>query len=168
MLTRTCAIVLFYMLGVLSLNTQAMQQQKLGFLDLDRVLLETPAGKRATKQFEKVLRERQAELDKEQKRLQQKIADLQNQSATLPPNIKKQREAELQKQYTELQETYLRLERELAEQRANLIRQILKQAEPIIKSVCKERGITMLVDKAGVIFAEDFHDITEAVKEQIR
>jgi len=141
---------------------------KIGFVDFDRVLTETAAGKRASKEFEKELRTKQAKLDKQQKALQEKIQNFQKQASVMRPDTKKQREAELQKEMVELQQTYTLLERELVEKRTKLIQQILKKAEPAIKAIAKEGGYDMIVDRQVVVWSDKSYDLTDKIKQRVQ
>ena len=140
---------------------------KIGYVDFDRVLVDTPAGKRATKEFEKMLKTKQAELDKRQKSLQDAVAQLQKQASVIKPSVRQQREQELQKQYVELQETYVKLERELVEKRTKLIQKIIKQASPVIKQLASSEGYDMIVDRSVVVWADTAYDVTEKIKAQM-
>ena len=165
---KTSSLAILLLSYLFSTNVLAIPPTVMGYIDFERLLTETPAGKRASKSFEGTLKKKQAELDKQQKTLQQFAAELEKQQGVLKPDVFNQRQADLQQQYVKLQETYVKLERELAENRTKLIQQLIKQAQPIIKDVSKQKGITMLVDRSAVIFAEDFHDITDEVKQRMK
>lgn len=141
---------------------------KIGFVDFDQILVDTAAGKRATKEFEKELKSKQASLDKKQKKLQKAAADLQRQASILKPDVRKQREQELQKGLVELQETYVKLERELVEKRTKLIQQIIQKARPVITSLAKQDGYDMIVDRTVVVWADSGYDLTGKIKSRLK
>lgn len=141
---------------------------KLGFVDFDEILTDTAAGRRANREFEQELKQRQASLDKKQKQLQQYAADLDKQRTVLKPEVLKQKQQELQKRYVELQQTYVTLERELAEKRTKLIQEILKQAEPAIKSIAKREGYDMVLDRSVVVWSDNAYDMTGKIKQRIK
>ena len=58
----------------------------------------------------------------------------------LKPEVYKQKRQELEKKFVELQQTYVKLERELAGERAKLIQDLLKQAEPEDRGDREGRG----------------------------
>ena len=141
---------------------------KIGFVDFEKVLMETAAGKRADKEYTKVLKAKQASLDKKQKELQNYAAQLEKQKSVLKAEVLKQKSQELQKRYVELQQTYVKLERELVEKRTKLIRQILKKAEPVVKAIAKEGGYDMIVDRAAVVWSDKQFDLTDKIKQRIK
>jgi outer membrane protein len=141
---------------------------KIGYVDLERTLLETPAGKRASTKFEQSMKAKQAELDKKTKDLEKAKADYEKQRSMLKPEVAAQREQELQKRFMELQSYYMKLQNDLANERAKLIQEVLKQAGPVIKQVAQEQGYTLIVDRAAVIWAPEALDITAEINKRIK
>src|SRR5688572_18487605 len=71
---------------------------KIGVIDLEQTLYETPVGKRASEAFDKTRKAKQAELDKKQKDLQKAAAELDKQAAVLKPDVLAQKKGVLEKQ----------------------------------------------------------------------
>src|SRR5262245_10993450 len=101
---------------------------KVGVIDLERTLYETPAGKKASEAFEKTRKSKQSELDKKQQDLQKAAADLDKQATVLKPEVLKTKREELEKKFVEVQQLYVKLERDLAGERTKLIQDLLKKA----------------------------------------
>lgn len=141
---------------------------KVGFVDLERTLVETPAGKRASQEFEKTRKRKQRELDRKQQELQKYAAELEKQRMVLKPDVLKQRQEELQKRYVEVQELYVKLERDLAAERTKLIQAILKKAGPAIRDLAKAKGYTMIVDRSAVLWSDDALDLTDELNARIK
>lgn len=154
--------------GMVTANAAGPGGFKIGYVDFEEVLLDTPAGKRASQAFEKELKQRQSELDKKQKDLQQKAVDLDKQRSVLKPEVFKAKQQELEKTYVELQQTYVKLERELTEQRTKLIRDILKQAEPVVKKIAADEGFDMILDRSTVVWARPEYDLTGKIKQRLK
>jgi Skp family chaperone for outer membrane proteins len=132
-----------------------------GVIDIERTLYETPAGKRASETFEKGRIAKQADLDKQQKELQQYAAELDKQASVLKPEVAKQKKDDLEKKFVALQQYYVKAERDLAGARASLIQDLLKQATPKIEIVAKNAGVTMIVDQSSVLWSEKSVDLTD-------
>lgn len=139
-----------------------------GFVDLQRTLNETKAGKAAKKRLEANKKKKQSELDRKQKALQKSASELEKQRMMLKPAVLQQRERELQEKYVKLQETYMQLQQNLVAQEAELVKEIFAKASPAIKQVGKARGLSMVVDKTMVLWATDSLDITSAVNKRIK
>jgi outer membrane protein len=141
---------------------------KVGFVDLQRTLLETSVGKKAKKSFEATKSKKQADLDKKQKNFQKAAAELDRQRMMLKPDVLEKKTRELEQQYVEVQQTYAKLERELAEAQAKLIQDILKKAGPVIKSIASRGGYALVVDRSAVLWADDAVDLTDELNKQIK
>lgn len=133
---------------------------RIGVIDMDRTLSETPAGKRASDQFDKMRKAKQTELDKQQAELKKKDADLAKQAGILKADVLKAKKDELEKQFVELQQTYVKLERDLASARTQLIQDLLKQAQPLIKEIATSEGVNVIFDQSAVVWIDPAVDLT--------
>ena len=141
---------------------------KIGLIDIDNTLSTTPAGKRANDAFEKTRKAKQAELDKQQQDLKRAEQDLEKQKAVLKADVFQQKQEELQKKFVELQQTYLKLERDLAGERTKLIQDLLKQAGPKIEAIAKAEGVTVIVDREAVVWADPAIDLTPKLNAEMK
>jgi outer membrane protein len=133
---------------------------KIGLLDIERTLTETPAGKRANDAFEKTRKAKQAELDQEQANLKKADADLDKQATVLKPEVLRDKKAELERQFVALQQTYVKLERDLAGERTKLIQALMTQADPVIKDIAKSEGVVLIVDREAAVWWDQTIDLT--------
>jgi len=141
---------------------------KIGVIDIDKTLSETPAGKRANDAFEKARKQKQGDLDKKQEDLKKEDADLQKQAPVLKPEVLKDKREALQKKFVELQQTYVKLERDLAQERTKLIQDLLKQAEPLVKEIAKAEGVTIILEQAAVVWADPSVDLTKQLNAKMK
>lgn len=168
---RSLAIVFlglaFIIAGMMSASA-GPNSFKIGYLQYERVLLETPTGKRELKKLQKLVKKKQTELDKQKKKLFEAEAQLQKQASVIKPAVIEQRKQQLQKQYVQLQETYVKLERELVTEQAKLQKKLAQRADPIIKQIAKSEGYDMIIDSAVVRWADGGHDLTDKVMSRIK
>jgi outer membrane protein len=141
---------------------------KIGLIDIDNTLSTTPAGKRANDAFEKTRKTKQAELDKQQTDLKKAQADLDKQQQLLKPDVFAQKRSDLEKKFVELQQTYVKLERDLAGERTKLIQDLLKQAGPLIEKIAKAEGVTLIVDREAVVWADPAIDLTPKLNAEMK
>lgn len=141
---------------------------KIGVIDIEDTLSNTPAGKRANEAFEKQRKAKQAELDKRQEELKKADADLDKQKAVLKPEMYKAKAEELQKKFVELQQTYMKLERDLAAERTKLIQGLLKQAEPLIAKIAKAEGVHLILDRSATVWTDPTVDLTAKLKAEMK
>lgn len=150
------------------MSTGAVPAPKIGVIDLDNTLSQTPAGKRANDAFEKTRKSKQSELDKKQEELKKADADLDKQKTVLKPEAYTQKRQELEKKFVELQQVYVKLERDLATERTKLIQDLLKQASPKIEALAKAEGVNIIVDREAVVWADKAVDLTSKLNEQMK
>jgi outer membrane protein len=148
--------------------TAAPTTVKVGVIDLERTLYETPAGKKASEAFEKTRKSKQDELDKKQKELQKSAADLDKQAAVLKPDVLATKKAELEKKFVEVQQLYVKLEKDLANERAKLIQDLLKKASPHVEDIAKAEGVHIIVDQSAVVWADPTTDLTEKLNAKMK
>jgi Skp family chaperone for outer membrane proteins len=75
---------------------------------------------------------------------------------------------ELEKKFVALQQTYVKLERELAQDRTKLIQGLLKQAEPKIEKLAKAEGVTIILDQSATVWAEPAVNLTEKLNAEMK
>ena len=142
--------------------------QKIGVIDIDETLATTPAGKRANDAFEKTRKAKQAELDKQQTDLKRAEQDLEKQKPVLKQDVFDQKRQELEKKFVDLQQTYLKLEKDLQAERAKLIQDLLKQAGPKIEAIAKAEGVTIILDRNAVAWADPAVDLTQKLNAEMK
>ena len=88
--------------------------------------------------------------------------------AALKPEVYAAKRQELEKKFVELQQVYVKLERDLAGERAKLIQDLLKQAGPKIESIAKAEGVNVILDREAVVWADKSVDLTAALNAQMK
>jgi outer membrane protein len=141
-------------------RTAVPASPKIGVIDLDNTLSSTPAGKRANDAFEKTRKTKQTQLDKDQDDLKRAAADLEKQKAVLKPDAYAAKRDELEKKFMALQGTLQKLEKDLAGERQQLMAGLLKQAQPLVEKLAKAEGVTIIVDRQSVVWADPAADLT--------
>ncbi|HTJ40747.1 MAG TPA: OmpH family outer membrane protein [Kofleriaceae bacterium] len=141
---------------------------KIGVIDIEKTLYETPAGKRASDKFDKARQAKEAELAKQQKELEKDAADLDKQASMYKPDVLKQKRDDLEKKFVDLQTAAAKAERELAGQRATLVQDILKQANPIIEDIAKQEGVDLIVERGSVLWVDKTLDLTDKLNAKMK
>jgi outer membrane protein len=150
------------------LSTGAVPSPKIGVIDLDNTLSSTPAGKRANDAFEKTRKAKQDQLDKQQQDLKRAEADLDKQKPVLKPDVFEAKRQELEKKFVDLQQTYLKLEKDLNTERAKLIQDLIKIANPKIEAIAKAEGVSIILDRQAVAWADPSVDLTEKLNAEMK
>jgi Skp family chaperone for outer membrane proteins len=141
---------------------------RIGAIDIERTLSETPAGKRANATFDAKRKAKQGELDKKKEEFMKSEADLQKQASVLKPEVLQQRKDELAKAYAELGQLAQKLEQNLAQEGQQMTAELLKQADPIIKDIAKTEGVQLIVDSKQVIWFDPAMDLTDKLDAKMK
>ena len=93
---------------------------------------------------------------------------LDRQKQVMKPDVYEQKRQELEKQFVDLQQTYVKLERDLAGERQKLIQDLLKQASPKIEKIAHDEGVSIIIDREAVIWADQAVDLTPALNAMMK
>jgi outer membrane protein len=158
-------VVLTFMFVPVIAFSQTAQPTKIGYIDLQRVMLESERGKEAKKgltdeadKLKKTLNQKQDEI--------QKLKDaLERQAATITPEAR----ADKEKQYQAKLKDYQRLagdyETELRQKDMETSGKILKELEEIVKRLGDSEKYTLILERsqAGILFGNPSNDMTDKV-----
>nr|HEX4315492.1 OmpH family outer membrane protein [Kofleriaceae bacterium] len=143
-------------------------QPKIGVVDLEKMLTDTPAGKRNMDQLQASQKAKQAELDKKKQAVMAANQELQKQQAVLKPEALQKKRDELQQAYIELGQLASKLEHELSDANAQATKAVLVQAEPLIKDLAKAEGCTLIVDARELVWVDPSLDLTDKLDAKMK
>lgn len=145
--------------------SSAKAAQAIGFVDVQRILTDSDAGRIARGLLEQSTKRMRAQLDN----LRQQAEELQNkyesQKAILKPDAREKLEREIMEKQMELRQALQQSQLELQNRDAELTASILDELKPIIDKLAKERQIDVVMEKgeAGVLYAAERFDLTDVV-----
>ena len=146
---------------VQSAQAEVPAVKKIAMVDMQRVLNETVAGKRARKELENSSKSKQGKLDKKRKKLEADAAKLEGMSG----QALMEAQEKLQRESMELQSMLFALEQELGEQHNKLLEKMYRNAQAIVTEMAKADGVDLVLvrDQMTVIYTQDAFDITAKV-----
>ena len=155
------ALLLFGASGV----AQAQEQLKIGYVELQRALMETEEGRKARADLKKVFDQKQKELDEQQTQLKKDMDDLEKKRTLLPADTVKQREGDIQQRLQKVQQTYLRHQQDLGAKEQEATGKIFERMQRIIAKIASTENLTLVFDRnqAGLVFAKPHLDLTNEV-----
>ncbi|MFZ5471115.1 MAG: OmpH family outer membrane protein [Myxococcota bacterium] len=148
--------------AVMLLPLAARADVKLGYVDLQRALLEVDEGREAKKRLQKTLDEKQKELDREQEALRKEKEVLDKQASMMSEETRIQRQTDLQKKLFELAQKWEKGKAEMATKERTELQGIFQKMDPIIASIAQREGLTMVFEKtdSGLVYAPAHLDLT--------
>ncbi len=139
----------------------ALAQTRVGYVDIQRAILETDEGKAAKARLKKEFDKRQKELDRLQADLKARKDELDKQAMTMDPKKRQAKEAELQQKLLELQQRFVQLQGELSQQEKQLTERILARMEGVLREIAEANEFDMVLEKgATVLYAKESLDLT--------
>jgi len=145
----------------------AADAMKIGYVDAQKVLDSTKAGKKAKESMEEFVKSRQKIVDLDETDIKQLQDDLTRQTAVLSPEARREKEEALQKKVFEYQKRAGDLNKEVQEKKKEVLDQFNKDLEGVVKKVADRGGYSYVLDRnaeGGVIlYAKDANDLTNDV-----
>ena len=149
---------------------QAADAVKIGYVDAQKVLDNTKAGKKSKEGLEEFLKSRQKIIDLDESEIKQLQDDLTRQAAVLSPDARREKEESLQRKVMDYQRRAGEMNKEVQAKKKEVLDKFNKDLEGIVKKVAEQGGYTFVIDRnaeGGVLlYAKESFDLTdEVVKE---
>lgn len=140
-------------------------QAKIGYVDLQRVMLESEKGKEAKKSLGDEVEKLKKNLNQKQDDLQKMKDALEKQAATITPEARADKEKQYQAKLKDYQRLANDYQGELQQKDMEFTQKILKDLEDIIKRMGESEKYTIILEKsqAGILFATPAADVTDRV-----
>jgi outer membrane protein len=154
---------LFFSIILLVFLPNALMADLPKYLDFKYVLNESEAGKKAQVQLKKKLDNGVKDLSKQEKTIQEEEKKIIQQKKILSPEEYKKKVTELRKKVSDLQKKRSKLLNTVAKQRSKARSELLRNLNPVVKEYMVEKNIRMVLDKKGIILADEKLDITNDI-----
>ena len=150
---------------VLFCSSSSAQSVKIGFIDIQRILTESQAGKKATDRFQVQVKKAEAEIQKERQDLEKMRADLDKKAPLLKEEERRNLEADFQRRSVTLQRSAADHQQELQRKRNEMMSEILKELEQVVNEVGKAEKFTLILERSQILYSDQAVDITNKVIE---
>ncbi len=153
---------------VLTLHISAHAQDKVGYINLQRLVNESEMGKSAKNDIQKMRSEREAVLKEKLKEVNNLKDLINNEGDKMDPDKKRDKVQELNKLYKEYQRLVTDAKEDIANEDRELVSIILKKADGVLKKVAKEKKYTIIIkDPNAVGYLDPSVDITDDVLKEL-
>ncbi len=170
MFKRIALIVTFVVLAAFTFapgNVRA-EGQKIGVMNIQKVLVESSAGMKAKSVFEKRMKELEKKFKGKQEGLVALQQEIEKKSSAWSAEKKGEKVRELQKNQRELQVESEDAQMEMKQLQDKELAPILKMLQTVVNAYGQKNGYNLILDsKVGVLYASDGVDISEAVKKEL-
>jgi len=136
-----------------------------GYIDMQKAIQETKAGKKAKADIEKEVEKKKKEFQDKEKDLQKMTQDFEKKSSVLSDEVRQKKQAELQQEIMKYREVVGKTQMDLQNRERDLTAPILEKMQKAIEKVAKEGSISMVFEKSehSVVFADKSLDVTDKV-----
>ena len=153
--------------AVLSMAPRLWAQQgvKVGYVDIQRVIKESKAGKRAKAAFEKEFMNKKSIIDRKQKALDELKKEFFSKAPVMDEEARKKMADDIERKEKELKRMRADFRDELQKRDFELTQKILSELEGVLNKFGKEHNYTLIVEKTegGVVYASPETDVTDEV-----
>lgn len=133
------------------------------YLDFKYVLNQSTAGKKAQETLKKKLDQGIKKISTTEKSLLEEEKKIIQQKKLIKPEEYKKKVEELRSKVSKLQKERNTLLQNIAKQRGNAKKELLKNLNPILENYMKEKNIIMIIDKKNLLLADKKLDITKEI-----
>jgi outer membrane protein len=146
-----------------SFYTCSYGQDKIVFLDLDKVVINTKAGKSIIDKLEKSKKAALQKFEKKERDLKKKEDEIKKQKNIISEEELKKRLVEFRKEVSSFRENRQKLINDFNQKRKAEFDEFFKKITPIIESYVSEKNIDILLDKKNIFVASKKKNITSEI-----
>ncbi len=143
----------------------AAPDMKVGFVDMQRALAATTAGKDAQKKYEAEVKKLQGKLDEKKGEFEKLRQAYQKQRDSLNEKAKQEKEEELLGREKELKRTFQDSQEALRRKNAQLVGELVEKMKKVVDEYGRAQGFTLILEKGGqgLLFADTKIDVTDDI-----
>lgn len=151
--------------ALLALPVSAQSTQKVGVIEVQRIVQESAVGKESLARIQKIQAAKQDDLVKRQNELREMEKKIQDQGKSLSEEAMEKLQKDYQSKALDLKRFQDDAQRELEDLQRKELGELEKKVLPVIEAVAKELGYSLVFNKyqSGLLHAEASVDITDAV-----
>ena len=163
--TFVMAVAASAMVFGMGAKASAADATKIGYVDLQKAIQETSAGKKAKKDLEKEFNTKKADLQKKEADLKKMCDDLEKKKVALSYDVRAKKTQELQGEMMKFQREVGDSQMNIQKKERDLTQPIIEKLQSSIEKVAKKDGYTMVLEKSeqSVLWAQKDADLTESV-----
>ena len=143
----------------------AQERIKIGFIDIQRIIAESQAGKKAKDRFQAQVKKAEADVQKERQDLERLKGDLDKKGPLLKEEERRSLEADFQKRSVSLQRTMGDYQQDLQRKNNEMMAEILKELEQVVTEIGKAEKFTLILERSQILYSDQATDITSRVIE---
>lgn len=151
-------------LSMLMTASFAHAEAKVGYIDMQKAIQSTSAGKKAKTELEGDFNKKKKELEKKEADLKKMGEDLEKKKSVLSEDALNKKQAEFQEEMLKYRDVVGKSQIEIQKKERELTAPILEKMKKTIAKLAKEKGYTMVIENSQmVLYATPEADLTDEV-----
>lgn len=152
-------------LAITASTAMAQEHTKVGYVDVQKAIQATAAGKKAKETLDAEYGKRKKDLDKRKADIEKMNKDLEKKKTVLSEEVMGKKQMELQEEMMKFQKTVAENQMQIQKKEKELVEPILNKLRGVIEKVAQEKGYTMVLEKQSqnLLYAQKDADLTDAV-----
>ncbi|MFQ5849147.1 MAG: OmpH family outer membrane protein [Candidatus Binatia bacterium] len=159
---RALAVFLFLLFAA---PLWGQEKVKIGFVDIQRAISESKAGKRARKRFQDEVKKVEAHLLKEKQELEQLRSDIDKKGLLLKEQERKNLEKEFQRKLRDYQRNMRDSQQDLRQRESEMTAEIIRELEKVVTEFGKREKYTVILDSLQLLYMDQAVNLTNKVIE---
>lgn len=152
---------------MVALGLTSEVEAKVGYVDTQRAIQESKAGKKAKGELEKEVEKKKKEIEKKESDLNKMREDIEKKRSVLSEEAFNKRAQEFQEEMMKHQQFRSKTQNDLQKKENDLLAPIAEKMKKQVEKIGKEKGFTMIIQtnpiQQNVIWADAANDITKEV-----
>ena len=146
-------------------GTGEAASSRIGYVDVQRVIVRSVAGVAAREQLEREKVTMQKDVDNRRVEVDKLREEMEKKGLVLSAEARREKDETLQRKVRDLRRLAEDLEKELQKKEQQATQRILQELTGVIEKMGKERGFLLIVERrsGGVIYGDPEGDITDEV-----
>ena len=159
--------IIAFVVSALLLNAGFVRadDMKIGLIDMQRAIQNSPAGKKAKGELEQAFNKKKKELQDQENALKKDKEAFDKKQAALSDSAKKEQQAKLQEKFMKYQDTLQKSQAEIQKKEQEMSQPIVTKIREKVADIAKKKGLSLVLEKNEniVIYSQEKDDITEEV-----
>jgi outer membrane protein len=142
----------------------AKADTKIGFVDMQKAIQATAAGKKAKTELEGDFNKKKKDLEKKEADLKKMGADLEKKKSVMSQEALEKKQAEFQEEMMKYRDVVSKSQVEIQKKQSELTAPILEKMKKAIATLAKDKGYALILENSQmVLFATAESDLTDEV-----
>ncbi len=146
-------------------SASASAADRIGYVDMARVVNESAAGKRAKAEIEGIIKQKQEQVNREGQKLKTQQQALEKEQLTLTEAQKRAKQRAFEQKVQAYQKLAAEAQRDIGQKDTERSRQVLTAVRGVIRELAQQENLLLVLEKNDqpVLYAADGPDLTDKV-----